>query len=129
MLVILSLLAGFAPVPEPVKDELTHLEAVVALAWTPDSKLAITATGNGVILLWNGQTGAKVETLSGHPKPIRDLSPAGKLLASLDTSGERPMADALLSPTSVRSCFARVRRSRGIDPENGQRITDNGATE
>jgi WD40 repeat protein len=89
MLVILSLLAAFPPVPEPAaREELAHTDNVTALAWSRDGKRAITGTSKGEIVLWNGQTGAKLATLSGHRKPIRDLSSAGDLLASLDTSGE-----------------------------------------
>ena len=89
MLVMLCLVAMFAQEPEPVaKDELVHDRAVVGIAWSADSKLAITATRPGDILLWNGQTGARLATLKGHTKPIRDLSSVGDLLASLDTSGE-----------------------------------------
>jgi len=47
-------------------DQLGHTGAVYSAAFSPDGTRVITASGDKTARLWDGKTGAALETLSGH---------------------------------------------------------------
>lgn len=65
-----------------------HTDAVTSLAIARDGRVALTASRDGTLRLWDPTTGRTLDTLEGHAGPVRSvaLSPDGRRAWS---SGER----------------------------------------
>lgn len=63
---------------------LEHPDGVFAAAFTPDGRSVVTGSGDGIVRIWDTDTGREVGTLTGHRLPILSLavSSDGALLAS-----------------------------------------------
>lgn len=83
-LVSLALLAGALPAQEG------HTENVEAAAFTPDGRLALTASDDKTVGIWEAATGRMVRRLTGHTDAVLGLAvaPEGSRVASLAAGGE-----------------------------------------
>ena len=99
-----------------------HLEAVVAVAFSPDGQRIVTGSGDRTAKVWEAASGRELLTLKGHTSWIRSVafSPDGQRIVTRDDG--RPSVDAasgrncsLLKGHSVRI------RSVGLS-RDGQRI-------
>jgi WD40 repeat protein len=61
-----------------------HASGIREVAYSPDGKLIVTGSGDGIVLLWDAATGSKMRTLIGHSSGIQALAftPDGKWLAT-----------------------------------------------
>lgn len=89
LLASVSLLAQEAAEPEAQTPKLpevldAHPAEVSAAVFTPDSRIFATASYDGTVKLWDGQTGKPLRTLAGHQNLVLSLavSPDGNTLAS-----------------------------------------------
>ena len=59
---------------------LQHAGPVHAVAFSPDGKQLLTASGPSAVTLWNAETGKQVRSFTGHAEPVRAIafSPDGK---------------------------------------------------
>jgi WD40 repeat protein len=98
------------------------LEAVVAVAFSPDGQRIVTGSGDRTAKVWEAASGRELLTLKGHTSWIRSVafSPDGQRIVTRDDG--RPSVDAasgrncsLLKGHSVRI------RSVGLS-RDGQRI-------
>lgn len=64
----------------------TGLGPIAALLPHPDGRRLWSACGDKIVL-WDGETGARVATLAGHEGPVRALCAAPPFLASTDAGG------------------------------------------
>src|SRR2546421_20887 len=55
-----------------------HIRGVSAVAFSPDSKLALTGAEDGTAVLWNATTGQKLRAFEPHPGPVYKLAFNGK---------------------------------------------------
>lgn len=72
----------------PTRSDMTRLQAIHALCWSPDgTRLAI--AGDDLILLWNPTTHEAAATLRGHSGMVNDVSfsPDGSRLLSSSDDG------------------------------------------
>jgi WD40 repeat protein len=100
---------------------LRHIEAVVALAWSPDGKLVASSGQEGVICLWDTGTGRLVRSIKGMASCLA-FTPDGKSLAAgldaricvweVDTGKELLRFDAL--PEKLRQLAERRRKFRAL---------------
>jgi WD40 repeat protein len=76
--------AADEPVQELPKVPFAHDCAVGAVAFAPDGVHLVSGADDGVIRVWNRETGLKFRELTGHRGRVSSLSfsPNGKLLAS-----------------------------------------------
>ncbi len=63
---------------------LFHAYLVLALAWSPDSKLIASTSNDKTVQIWDARNGDKVYTYTGHPTPAWAVawSPDGQFIAS-----------------------------------------------
>jgi len=76
---------SLTPPGGPLLRTLTgHTFDVRAVAITPDGKLAVSASGDGTLKVWNLHTGEELRTLHGHTNAVMTvaISPDGKLAVS-----------------------------------------------
>jgi beta-lactamase regulating signal transducer with metallopeptidase domain len=61
-----------------------HSLAVSSVAWSPDGKLAATASYDSTVRLWDGATGKEIQLLKGHDAKVQCVafSPDGRYLLS-----------------------------------------------
>ncbi|MCE0446636.1 WD40 repeat domain-containing protein [Streptomyces tricolor] len=61
-----------------------HIDAVTALAFSPDGDTLATGSEDGALFLWDARTGKRRATFTGHIEGINSLafSPDGVLLAA-----------------------------------------------
>ena len=91
----LLLTAGFAlfvslataPTALPAQQLRTlesHDDDIYSLAFSPDGRLLVSASGDETIRLWDPRTGAELRTLKGHTGPVYCVAfmPDGRTLAS-----------------------------------------------
>lgn len=65
-----------------------HSDYVLAIAFSPDSKLVASASSDNTVRLKDSRTGAAINTLNGHSDIVQAVafSPDGELVASADRS-------------------------------------------
>lgn len=70
---------------------LPHGDAVYHAVYSADGTRLITASGDGLVRIWDATTGAPVRELKHDGKPLRyyvaAISPDGKLIAAIDMAG------------------------------------------
>ncbi|HEY7604008.1 MAG TPA: BTAD domain-containing putative transcriptional regulator [Gaiellaceae bacterium] len=72
-----------------------HANAVLALAFSPDSRYVTTGGMDGIVRIWGRKTGRLVSELKGHTGPVLALaySPDGKQIASTSTDATARLWD------------------------------------
>jgi WD40 repeat protein len=67
----------------------THSASVQRIAFSPDSRTAVTTGDDGIAIVWNPQTGEPLERLTGHSGRVlgADFSSNGKLLYTAGLDG------------------------------------------
>jgi len=62
---------------------------IYALAFTPDGRLLISGSGDGVVTVWDAASGKRLHTVPAHSAPVRAVAIAadGTLLASAGNDG------------------------------------------
>lgn len=68
---------------------LTHNANVQSVAWSPDGSWLASGSDNGVVWVWDGETGQQIYQLAGHEGDVTELawSPDGSLLVSAGFDG------------------------------------------
>ncbi|MHA1469420.1 MAG: hypothetical protein ACTSSP_02530 [Candidatus Asgardarchaeia archaeon] len=61
-----------------------HTSAISSVAWSPDSKLIVSGSGDETIKVWDAASGTLLRTLEGHTWQVKSIawSSDGKLIAS-----------------------------------------------
>ena len=61
-----------------------HPDGVDTVAFSPDGALLATGGRDGLVKVWDAQTGAELISLSGHERPVLTVafSPTGGMLIS-----------------------------------------------
>lgn len=61
-----------------------HTHSILSVAFSPDSRLLVSASADCSVRIWETATGATLRTLRGHTGPVRSVavSPDSRLIAS-----------------------------------------------
>jgi WD40 repeat protein len=72
------------------KEWLSHGGAVLCAAFSPDGSSLVTGGGDGLVKIWETQTGTLKSTLAGHDGHVTTVafSPDGRWIASADDRGK-----------------------------------------
>jgi WD40 repeat protein/DNA-binding SARP family transcriptional activator len=100
-----------------------HTGDIYAVAWSPDGTRIAAASDDSTAIVWDGRTGERLATLSGHEKAVSNLSwsPSGEAIATAGDNGtariwvaatgaelltlsghEGPLVDVVWSPSGDR---------------------------
>lgn len=62
-----------------------HMDDIKVVAFSPDSRLAATASKDGAATIWDARDGRRLHALAGHSKPINQIcfSPDSKILVTV----------------------------------------------
>jgi WD40 repeat protein len=71
--------------PTTLYAEIGEGDDVYAISYSPDGRYIASASGNGLVRLWNTSDGSCKSVLEGHQAPVPSIcfSPNGKILASV----------------------------------------------
>ena len=72
------------PVLPMPRNQMTHDDRVLSVAYSPDGKILASGSGDHTIKLWDVKTGKEQATLKGHTGQVDSVaySPDGQMLAS-----------------------------------------------
>jgi WD40 repeat protein len=75
----------------PLRTIVDGKEFIVWCSWSPDGKRLLTQTGEGLLQLWDAQTGKEQHKLQGHMNALRSVrwSDGGRVLETLGSPGLR----------------------------------------
>ncbi len=96
-----------------------HTGRINGVAFSPDSRLVVTASEDQTARVWEARTGEQLAVLSGHTGAVRDavFSPDGRavLTASMDGTA-RVFSCDVCGSTGQLLALARARVTRSLTP-------------
>jgi WD40 repeat protein len=108
--------ASAAPTPRSVSSaprlvvQTTHSTMVTDFAYSPDGKLLVTLSSDGIVKLWNSETRIELNTFSGYRTVGIAFSPDGKVIAALGKDGVVRLFD--VASGRMRHRLTEINRSK-----------------